>query len=73
MSDLTLGIDLSKDPLEAHLALTGETRGFPKSKAGFTKSFTHCDGFCFRQVFREMGALVLSFIHRFPVEGQAKS
>ncbi len=35
MSYLTLGIDISKDRLDAHLAPAGEARQFPDDEDGF--------------------------------------
>ena len=44
MTYLTLGIDISKDRLDAHLAPTGETRKFPNGKAGFKSLLTWLKG-----------------------------
>ena len=44
MTYLTLGIDISKDRLDAHLAPTGETRNFPNREAGFRSLLAWLDG-----------------------------
>ena len=44
MTHLTLGIDISKDSLDAHLAPTGEVRTFPNRPAGFRRLLAWLEG-----------------------------
>ena len=53
MTNLTLGIDISKDWLDAHLAPTGETRKFPNGKAGFRSLLAWLDGRALEKVVYE--------------------
>ena len=53
MTHLTLGIDISKDWLDAHLAPTGETRKFPNGKAGFRSLLAWLDGRALEKVVYE--------------------
>ena len=53
MTYLTLGIDISKDRLDAHLAPAGEARQFPNDRAGFRQLLAWLDGRVLRCVVYE--------------------